>query len=510
MSIKSQMLLFCFGVCLYLLTTGASIDNPDGQSAYLTTRNIVLHHSLAIQPSEQQGAMFEKPGPSGVIYSKYGPAQPLLQVPLFLIGQAIGADGEQHSTQAAVALLHVFTTAATLPLISMIAWIIFQSRPVALALALIYGTATMAWLYATLTYTEPLLTLVLLLVVLLLLRVERQYTRHPLIACIVAGTLAGGLPLIKYPAVVYLPVLLWYTWQASRSYAAAQPVESRERKKTWLAFAGFLAPILVGGLTVAGYNYFRYGDVLDTGYHIMELIRFPRPPWYGFYTLFFSLGKSIFIYAPPLLVALVAFPRFVRQAPTFGRFMLLLAGCSIVFYAVVRPWSGAWSPGPRYQLPILPLLLLPFGGVLTRWSLQKAWKRRTIIGSITVGIIGQIVMVSISYSDTLTLLQRVTGGKYAWGFWFFDPDYMPLLWQGRLFLSALARSTGGSTSEASFSQVASVAHPGQPVDVLNFWFARCSCPHWWGAGVAGGLFLLVFGLFLVQTRDMLKERRERQ
>jgi 4-amino-4-deoxy-L-arabinose transferase-like glycosyltransferase len=477
---RPPLLLTLFGLCLYLLTTGAYLDNPDGRSMYSVTRGLVLRSSITIPETERLDTLFEKVGREGAIYSKYGLTQPILQIPLFLVGRWFAPNNERAATETAVSLLQAGITAITLPLIWSIAKIFFKSERVALLLALIYGTTTMAWLYATLTYTEPLLTLLMLIICWLLLRAERNPASSLILTFSTTGVIAGISILTKYPAIIYFPALLWYTWKIGR-----------DNHRAWLAF---VIPLLIGVIALASYNLWRYEDIWNTGYHIKELIRFPRPPWYGIYVLFFSLGKSIFIYAPPLAISLYMFPRFLRQADLFGGFMLILLCSSVVFYAIVSPWCGAWSPGPRYHLPVLPLAILPLGVILMRWKWLALWKRLVCISVCAVGLIIQFIAVSISYNDVLLLLQTITADQYAWGFWFFDPDYVPIIWQGRLLISALTRSITGHSLFPELSHIASVDHPRAPMDQINSWFAHLSPTTGLGQIILGILLLLLIAI----------------
>lgn len=480
-TIPTSIVLWLGALALYLLTSAAILENPDAQSAYSITRGLVLRGSISVPPEDRLDELFEKVGRNGEIYSKYGLVQPLVQIPLFLFGYWFAPEAELLATQTAVAVLNAFTTATALVVLYHLALALFSVQRIALAITLSYGFATMAWLYATLNYSEPLLTLIVLLTCRILLAADQRLSstvhsitppsRHiaPLSSStlgifVVAGTLTGLAILTKYPAVIYTPALIWYVW-----------VISRQRQAFLFAF---LIPLVLGLLAFASYNFWRYGDILNTGYHIKELTRFPRPPWYGLYTLFFSLGKSIFIYAPPLLVAVWMLPRFIHQMGHFGRLVLLLLLTSVLFYGIVRPWSGAWSPGPRYQLPMLPLAILSLGCIFERWRDLASWQRAATLGSLLIGVLVQIPLVTISYNDTLVLLQLVTGGAYAWGFWFFDPDYMPLAWQLKLLGSALIRMQGGP-SQLIGVVPRSVDHPNQPIDQLACWFARIPIGSGW-------------------------------
>ncbi len=248
---RPSLLLTLFGLSLYLLTTGAYLDNPDAQSAYSMTRGLALRGSIVIPSEERLDTLFEKAGPDGAIYSKYGLVQPLLQLPLFLAGRLVAPHNERLATETAVALLPAILTALTLPLLASLARMLFASERVAFALALTYGAATMAWLYATLTYTEPLLTLLVLSIVWLLVRAERTPIRSRRFTLGMAGVLTGLAILTKYPAAIYVPALLWYAWRAG----------GRDRR----ALALFAAPLLLGLLGLASYNLWRFGDALNTG-----------------------------------------------------------------------------------------------------------------------------------------------------------------------------------------------------------------------------------------------------
>jgi 4-amino-4-deoxy-L-arabinose transferase-like glycosyltransferase len=497
---QQYVLLWLASLCVYLLSSAAILDNPDARSAYSMTRGLILRGDIAIQPQDQLDTMFEKVGRDGEVYSKYGLVQPLLQAPLFLAGYWLAPANELQATQAAVALLHAFTTATSLLVLYSIARILFASQRIALALALIYGFGTMAWLYATLNYTEPLLTLILLLICRLLLAADRHPSPAPALF-IAAGGLTGLAILTRYPAVIYVPALLWYVWM----------ITGHQRRH----FAAFVAPLGLGVLALAGYNLWRYEDIFNTGYHIKELTRFPRPPWYGLYTLFFSPGKSVFVYAPPLLPAVLALPVFMRRTGTFGKLVIALLLSSVLFYGIVRPWSGAWSPGPRYQLPVLPLALLALGVLFAGWADLAIWKRAGILSLVALGAMIQLPLISSSYNDTLVVLQVITGGGYAWGFWFFNPDYMPLLWQIRMFASALSRATGGP-SLLPAPLPPSIDRPGQPIDQIACWFAHVPPGSHWAllaAGLAGVaaicLVLLLFHSVRFLDRSTMSQLRRK-
>ncbi|NJN98743.1 MAG: hypothetical protein HC875_33960 [Anaerolineales bacterium] len=118
----------------------------------------------------------------------------------------------------------------------------------------------------------------------------------------------------------------------------------------------YLAPSLVIGLGLLYFNYIRYGSFAETGY--TQEILF-REPWVGAYGLLFSPGRGLFIYSPLLLLLFWGLRPAWRQLPRLY-FWLIAALCLgyWLFYGSWFAWGGAWGWGPRFLLPILPLLLL--------------------------------------------------------------------------------------------------------------------------------------------------------
>ena len=138
----------------------------------------------------------------------------------------------------------------------------------------------------------------------------------------------------------FLPVL-WFAGRAS--------LRSR-LQALFLAGLG----ITVGTVSVCFVNWLRWGHPLDFGYHDATL-RFSTPWWQGTLGLFFSPGKSLFIYAPLLLVPLFGLIWLLRQRRAET---VLALGLTVVYTAIASRWSG-WSGdlcwGPRFLVPLIPV-----------------------------------------------------------------------------------------------------------------------------------------------------------
>jgi hypothetical protein len=119
---------------------------------------------------------------------------------------------------------------------------------------------------------------------------------------------------------------------------------------------------LPGVLLLFGYNYARSHAFFAVGYPAEQLggREFGELTAVGLWGLFFSLGKSMFLYSPPLIAAALALPRvWASRSRLWLAALLATAGPVLVFYARFTFWHGDWCWGPRYSLFILPVALLP-------------------------------------------------------------------------------------------------------------------------------------------------------
>jgi hypothetical protein len=150
---------------------------------------------------------------------------------------------------------------------------------------------------------------------------------------------------------------------------------------------------LPGVVMFLAYNYVRNGSLTNIGYALPHQAgrSFSEDPLVGLMGFFFSPGKSMFLYSPPLILSLIALPRALR---TRGRrwFWLFLLTAGPVLYVNCRLmyWSGDWCWGPRYLLFMVPVMLVPavflLEDLLARW--ENPWRHLQIAGCGAVVAIG--------------------------------------------------------------------------------------------------------------------------
>jgi hypothetical protein len=164
-------------------------------------------------------------------------------------------------------------------------------------------------------------------------------------------------------ALVYL---LWRARSSAREFRATLP---------WAGLG--LAP---GLLALGWYNHARWGSVFRSGYGSVTGGFWGEHVLVGLWGQFMSPGKGVFLYAPPLILSLIALGRFWRNRSGVAIAILLVVCPVVVLYARYLFWSGDWGWGPRYLVFALPAMLIPAAEIFRseRTSLVRTARRRSL------------------------------------------------------------------------------------------------------------------------------------
>jgi hypothetical protein len=134
-----------------------------------------------------------------------------------------------------------------------------------------------------------------------------------------------------------------------------------------LRVLGFAAFAFLPFLLLAGaYNRARWGSPLITGYEAVQSSA-TESILLGLYGFVFSLGKSVFVFSPPLVLAIFAAVLFARQHRRAALGAALVSGAMVLAYARFTFWPGDWSWGPRYLTFLVPAAMLPVAPALDHW-----------------------------------------------------------------------------------------------------------------------------------------------
>jgi 4-amino-4-deoxy-L-arabinose transferase-like glycosyltransferase len=374
-------------VALYLLSTGGNLFISDGEVIFKTTAELVFARQLALQPDP--GLPQIVAGRDGRYFSKYGLGHPLAAVPFFRVGAQLaswrggGTAGDQLLRLTTVSMNALLSAGAVL-LLYLIGRDLYGARA-ALMVAALYGLATPAWVYSKVYFSEPLLTLCLLLALYATLRAARgQHWLWPLLA----GAAAGYAMLTKPLAGVALPVFAVYI-ALGGAICNLQSAICNLRRGLLLVVAYTLGALPLIAFTL-WHNWYRFGSIANNGYGA----EFFSTPWYiGLYGLLWGSGRGLLWYAPPLLLALWAWGALWRARRDLALLWAALIVPPLLITARWWAWHGGWGWGPRLIVPYLPFALLAIGFLLYQ---GRGWRRAVAL--LVAGALVQLPGVAVNFN----------------------------------------------------------------------------------------------------------------
>ncbi len=163
--------------------------------------------------------------------------------------------------------------------------------------------------------------------------------------------------------------------------------------------------------------------------------------------LLWAPGKSLFVFSPPLLLAVAGYRDFLKTFRAEG----LLVAAFVVSYLLFLPptiQSAAWQWGSRFWVSLTPFLFLPALPALleNQNRLRKNWLG-LLFG---VSFCAQVISVSISYQDTFNYTaQKISADfrqpvedfeierKIVFPRMIYDWRYAPLWMQSKILQSVL-------------------------------------------------------------------------
>ena len=336
--------------------------NADEMMNYALVESIAKFGAFDVDQVSTVGANPEEYGLGGHRYSKYGPVQAVLAVPLYWLARLLPVGAVD-----TVLLENHILTALVVAGVHLLARRRGYGAGTSALVALLACFTTPVWVHAKRFFGEPT-TMLFIILGWYWAETARQtgLRRHYWLA----GAALGVTVAAKYVDVVLVlaPVALWLTVGDAPAALLRRQAEAwlqALRRAVWLATGA--APV---AFLLMLYNFVRFGNPLESGYARWE--QFNTPLLEGAGGLLFSPGKSLFVYAPVLLLAIVWYPAFWRRSPWLASLTLATFVLNLGVYGAWWVWWGAWAWGPRFLVPIIPLLML---AILP--GLQAALARRS-------------------------------------------------------------------------------------------------------------------------------------
>jgi hypothetical protein len=163
--------------------------------------------------------------------------------------------------------------------------------------------------------------------------------------------------------------------------------------------------ILGGIAALATYNWARFGSPVNFGYPEGNL---SVPFLTGLQTMFFSPGRSLFVYSPILLLAIPGAWLFLKRERLLTVLCLFLV---LGYAAIIASWGPlGWglSWGMRLMTPTLPVLGFLAAPVIS-CAFRTAW---LWIAPVLLGVLGFFIqIVALLRDPTHVLIDRVQSGQ---------------------------------------------------------------------------------------------------
>jgi hypothetical protein len=417
-------LLFSF---FYLLTSSGRVRTVDEYMAFFETESLLQKGSTAVPQAVELHYYYGKYGVDGEPHTPYPPGHPLFAAPWYAFGRyvlerlpGVPAGISPLVLQASVCFSSAFFSAAIVAMLFLIFRKLALDARRAFLSACIVGVATPVFSYSSWFFSEPL-TAALLVAAAYFVFARHPRELVPTPSAAIGGTLLGLAVFVRpahaLAAMVFFVALL-----------------VRDRIK------GITPGLLLGLCSAAGlaallmYNFHVYGNALEFGYPVVaeggkRLNSFETPIFTGLFGFLLSPGKSIFVFAPPVILALFGLSRLWRKDRGLAVVAAGALPVYLVFYARYSQWEGGYCVGPRYMVPALVLLCIALTPAMADLS------KRTRVAAILLTALGAMVqMVSMA---TSFMESQVPAGVYYRQNWIYRMSYS--LWdQARVLLHHLA------------------------------------------------------------------------
>lgn len=347
---------------VYVLTSAGKFHIVDEVSLFSVTESLanrgrvdtngIAWTQWVNSPGEVLGAF----GPDGEVYSKKGPAPAVLAVPWYLLLRVIARFQIQIGLVQGTLLWNGLLTALTAGLLWLTTVRLGYSDRTGIGISLLFGLGTIAWPYANHFFGEPLSALSLLLVFYSVLSYRSSGRAGWLwLAGLGAAFVVGTV--VAHTTLLFVLGMYWIMGVVTG--APPRPANGRlPLLRAVTASVGLLLPLLVAALLLLAYNFLRFGNAFDTGYHFESGEGFTASAFTGAWGLLLSPYRGVFWHTPLLLAALFFFPAFLRRHVTEATVILALSLLLIGLYSRWWMWWGGFAWGPRFLVPLTPFWIL--------------------------------------------------------------------------------------------------------------------------------------------------------
>lgn len=418
-----SLALFLLLISCYLLTYRGFTISQDTYYIFDSVESLVRRGTFEL--TYEYAPDFSIPADGGAPWLP-SPQEPLnmyFVAPFYWIGSNLTGVGTAHVTW----LFNIFMTAFTAVNFFWGGMWLGYSRRTAWLAGLMLGLSTLSWTYARYLFREPVMTFFLMWCFFGAVYFYRQWRagRFPLSALLFTGFFFVLTFLSKEVAIALTPGLV---------LIALPPIRRMTPKTLSIIAIVIVTLIILFTILAIGLNQSSTRYSFDSWWRRLNMIDFAVliETILGYQ---FSFSRSIWLHSPILLLALVGiwhvFKRGEWRLAISPLIMMLILSAAYVGYSY--SWWGNIGWGPRYLLPLGPVLMVFVMEVMD--NVIKTRRQWIMLGALAVfsaliQIIGMMPIpnyyTDMYYAGILPELNKQTAwGAYNWQ-WEYSPIYYHL------------------------------------------------------------------------------------
>lgn len=223
---------------------------------------------------------------------------------------------------------------------------------------------------------------------------------------IISGFFTGSLMLTKIYLIIVIPGFFLFVLFLTGN---------RKYKDSFIRLllysAGFSIPLLIFLL----YNYFRFGNVLDSGYSAVadsgsvstEIVFNLYLGFIKFLKIVLSSGKSVFLFNPLAILGILGLKNVYKKNKSLFIFLISIILPYIIFFSFSSQWPSFGTWGTRYFIPLVSILTFPSVFLFNDIKENKyRLKVRILFTLMIIGIIIQMPAIFMNFSAFERFLKK--------------------------------------------------------------------------------------------------------
>jgi len=412
-SVRLAVWIFLVFQFFYVLTSTGRVRTADEYNTLYTSESLVLRGSTAVPQAVELHNFYGRHDLGGQPRAAYPPLHAVLCTPWYAIGHYLLSRLPGVSA-GDIDLVVGFSTCLSSATFSAIVVAFFfllllrldVSVPASLLATMLLGLATPIFSYSAWLFSEPLSAAAFMGVALMLF--GRRHEPVALSAAAVAGLILGLTAWIRPTNVLAIAIF-------------ALAILVRDGKAALRSGAVLCAAAAIGVVSLLFRDVRLFGSPFDFGYPttaggVKIENSFDTPLTTGLYGFLLSPGKSMLLFAPPVVLAMAGLGRLWERDRGLATLATVFPLAYLFFYARYAHWEGGYCVGPRYLVPAIPMLCLGLGPILA----QAASRARNLaIAFLLGGLMVQLTSLATSFLED----QNPARGHYYDAHWHYRLAY---------------------------------------------------------------------------------------